>query len=280
MKNITFILIFLCSFCSNLSAQSNIKIEGAARLNETIFIDKTEVTVKQWINFIINNGFNDEYFPDLSSISSLPSVIFKDLKNKKDFKHIKIISNNKKLSNSFDNFEFSLTKEFEQNTEKDSNNYFLETPIVGITYKQAKAYCKWRENVINKNKAFQIKVNLPSTTIYDMQIDYLDSVNLKLCPLFNFKTCSCNNLQKMKKTEFQGIQLLPANSYWPSNYGVYCIQGNASEMTETEGIAVGGSFRHHANESFIGKRQLYDKPTDWLGFRCLYSYSSIMPKLN
>jgi hypothetical protein len=274
MKSIIFILILLCSFCSNLSAQENIKIDGVARLNETIFIDKTEVTVQQWINFIINNGFNDEYFPDLSSLSRIPREFFTDLKNKKDFKYIKINGKKNNSANPLDNFTFEISNTYKSLIKKDSNSYFLETPIVGVTYKQAKAYCKWRETIINKNNAVQIKVTLPSTTIYDMQIDYLDSVNLKLCPLFNFKTCNCINLQKMKKTSFQGIQLLPADSYWPSNYGVFCIQGNASEMTETEGIAVGGSFRHPANESFIGKRQVYDKPTDWLGFRCLYTFSS------
>jgi hypothetical protein len=38
-------------------------------------------------------------------------------------------------------------------------------------------------------------------------------------------------------------------------------------MTNEEGIAMGGSFRHFARESFSDKIQEYSKAEDWLGFR-------------
>jgi len=45
------------------------------------------------------------------------------------------------------------------------------------------------------------------------------------------------------------------------------LQGNAAEMTSTEGIAMGGSFRHSARETFSDRKQEYNKPENWLGFR-------------
>jgi hypothetical protein len=38
-------------------------------------------------------------------------------------------------------------------------------------------------------------------------------------------------------------------------------------MTSTEGIAMGGSFRQTARESYNDKDQKYTKAGDWLGFR-------------
>ena len=57
------------------------------------------------------------------------------------------------------------------------------------------------------------------------------------------------------------------DSYWPNDLGFYNLQGNASEMTNTKGIAIGGSFRHYAIESLNTKKQEYNQPEDWLGFR-------------
>ena len=64
-----------------------------------------------------------------------------------------------------------------------------------------------------------------------------------------------------------GLYLVRVDAYWPSDLGLYNLQGNAAEMTSTEGIAMGGSFSHYAIQSFNDQKQQYSKAENWLGFR-------------
>jgi hypothetical protein len=45
------------------------------------------------------------------------------------------------------------------------------------------------------------------------------------------------------------------------------IQGNAAEMTSTQGVAMGGFFRQTARKSYNDSQQLYNQAEDWLRFR-------------
>ena len=74
-----------------------------------------------------------------------------------------------------------------------------------------------------------------------------------------------NKGNKMLSTQGLGLEMV--DSYFPTTLGLYNLQGNAAEMTEIYGIAMGGSFRQPARESYNDKSQLYHKAQDWLGFR-------------
>ena len=45
--------------------------------------------------------------------------------------------------------------------------------------------------------------------------------------------------------------------------------GNVSEMVIEEGISKGGSWRNRIEGCRVGKDLEYNKPTAWLGFRCV-----------
>jgi len=55
----------------------------------------------------------------------------------------------------------------------------------------------------------------------------------------------------------------------PNGYGLYNAVGNAAEMIAEKGVCKGGSYAHLLEESKITGRMAYDKPTCWLGFRCV-----------
>lgn len=142
---------------------------------------------------------------------------------------------------------------------------------MGVSFAQAKQYCAWREAVLNVNRAVKLKVGMPDLSVYQLITDYTDSVfvlkktNKPFC-VFNFYHPGGLDAEGFAKSG--GRALLRVDFFWPTKAGFYNIRGNAAEMTATEGVAFGGSFRHYASESVC--TQQYARPGDWLGFRCMF----------
>lgn len=260
-----FCLITLLSWGQKHKTQ----ILGTAPIDNTSYLDQTEVTLQEWIFFIINNNFNPDFFPDPKGISKTAIALFDDIRKGKDFAYIKLNRNTKPIGQHYGTLGFTLTKEFNRLVEADSNYFSIFVPITGISFRQANAFCSWRESNANSNTAVQVNISLPSIGTYEKVIENIDSMNIKKCYLLNSLSCPCVISTKTKAYQSQGKSLLQADAYWPSDKNFYCLQGNASEMTNTEGIAMGGSFRHYARESLKDRKQYYSKPEDWLGFRCL-----------
>lgn len=277
MQKVFLTLAFACWTIINLFGQKNsTQIYRTAPIDNISSMDVTEVTVEQWIFFIINNNFNADYFPNPSNVSKSTSILFDDLKKRKDFEYIEIINNNGFLKENYGNKGFRVTKKFKTISEADTNYFSTNIPIVGISFDQVKEFCEWKEQVVNKTRTVKIKISLPSIEVYKKVNVNKDSLckaelNCDVCSNYqlNYFHNKCALSSKHKDIVTQGQGLLRFDCYWPSTLGLYNIQGNASEMTSTEGIAVGGSFRHYAIDSYSDKTQLYNKPEDWLGFRCL-----------
>ncbi|MGC4102134.1 SUMF1/EgtB/PvdO family nonheme iron enzyme [Ferruginibacter sp.] len=255
---------------SNLSAQKNpTKIYGTVPINNVSSMDATEITVTEWIYFILNTNFDPGFFPDLSHITPAAKMLFEDLKKGKDFEYIDPIYNTGYLKENFGAKGFRVKKKVKLLYEADTNFFSFNVPIVGISFAQAKAFCAWRESVVNQYKPVKVSIALPPIEVYEKVIENKDSINPKSCYLQNSLNCNCLVIKKTKDFKSQGKCVIRADSYWPSMLGLYCLQGNAAEMTATEGIAMGGSFRDYARESFRDRKQNYSAPGDWLGFRCL-----------
>jgi formylglycine-generating enzyme required for sulfatase activity len=277
MQKVVLIFIFVCGAFANLSGQKNsTKIYGTVAIDSVSSMDATEVTITEWISFLINNNFKAEFFPDPSSISNSTRELFEDLKKGKNFEYFEIIRNNdSRVRENYGDMGFRLTKRFNNLIQSDTNFFSTNIPIVGISFAQAKAFCEWRESVVNKYKLIKVSITLPAIEVYEKVIENRDSVNPKGCYMQNSFNCHCFEPVKpkgaaaIKNLKSQGKSLTRADSYWPSALGLYGLQGNAAEMTATEGIAMGGSFRDYAIQSFKENKQNYSKPGDWLGFRCL-----------
>lgn len=272
---------FILFILTDLFGQKNpTEIYGTVPIDDVSSMDATEVAINEWVLFIINNNFNSDFFPNPSSISNSTRLFFEDLKKQKDFEYIKLITNYRPLRENYGSIGFYVTKKFNEMAAMDTNYFSINIPIVGISFRQAKKFCEWRESVVNKYKAINIKVTLPSFDVYKKVNVNKDSLckpelNCGACKGYqiNFFHQKCIpakfNRRDKHQLESQGQSLLRADSYWPSILGLYNIQGNAAEMTSIEGIAVGGSFRHFASQSYNDQTQIYKKEEDWLGFRCL-----------
>jgi formylglycine-generating enzyme required for sulfatase activity len=279
MKKTLLILSILWLGHIEMYGQKNpTSIYGTVPIDNTSSMDATEVTINEWIQFVINNDFNKDYFPNSTIISNLSKLLFEDLKKQKDFEFIEVIKNFGLLRENYGSKGFKVTKKFKSIIEADTNYFSINNPIVGISFWQAQKFCEWREELVNRTKAIKIKVTLPSFEIYkkvNVNKDSLCKAELN-CPncqgyQINYLHQKCVPTSRKNKQLFanQGQNLLRADVYWPSILGLYNIQGNASEMTSEEGVAVGGSFRNYAKESYSDQVQNYKKEEDWLGFRCI-----------
>ena len=240
-------------------------VHAMARIGEGTLMAVTEVTLKDWMGFIANNGFDESLFPVSTSHSA--DLLFADLKKQHDFEYLEM-RDNPRNRRDFGDKEIVEGKDFKKLSDADSVYFSLRIPVTGITFAQAQRFCKWKQACINSYYVADITVSLPSADIYKKMIPNRDSLNKSCdCALFNYRTAKNIHLEKDKNSVSQGRALVLAASYMPTDLGLFGIQGNAAEMTDVEGIAMGGSFRHTARESFNDKIQKYSKAEDWLGFR-------------
>jgi hypothetical protein len=278
-KNACTILLLLTHvfFIINCYSQKNpTKLLGAVEIDNFSSIDQTEVTVQEYVYFIINNNFDLSLFPKSKSISPSARLFFDDLRKQKDFIFIELETHDPIKQVNYGVKGFKVTKKYNRFVALDTAQFSIALPIVGISFEQANRFCKWREGLVNLKKVTKVSISLPPVEVYKNLIENIDSVRYTklrrdscLRYQFNFRHKECVTSKKHAHLKQQGKGLVRVDTYSPSRLKLYCVQGNAAEMTSIKGIAVGGSFHHFANESSNKQVQPYEKEEGWLGFRCL-----------
>ncbi|MGA0232378.1 MAG: SUMF1/EgtB/PvdO family nonheme iron enzyme [Saprospiraceae bacterium] len=128
-----------------------------------------------------------------------------------------------------------------------TRNYFWhpafdDYPVVGVNWKQAKAFSHWRTHIWNSFKGDQPNTEefrLPTETEWEWAARGGREIapypwggyyirNAKGCLLANFKPGRGNY------PEDGGFYTVKADAYFPNDYGLYNMSGNVSEWTETQ----------------------------------------------
>jgi len=266
-RQILSLTVFFLTLSGDVLGQKNpLRISGTVPINDSTFMKSTEVTVKDWIEYIVNNNFDTTLFPIKKGLPETISLIFDDLKKIQEQKYLHLEKQSIMQYDYNNLITVKPTASLNALFKNDTSDITINIPITGITFEQALNFCDWKAQILNTKKTPKVKLSLPTVDIYKNVIPNKDSLNQKKCALFNWALCNCVSVNK-KYNKSQGKSLLRVDSYWPSDLGLYNLQGNASEMTSTKGIAIGGSFRHTARESYNDRIQEYTKPEDWLGFR-------------
>ena len=99
---------------------------------------------------------------------------------------------------------------------------------------------------------------------YDFDSPHMKRMAKKHQYLFHTKEAADSPGGDRKPTKIESLS--------PNNYGIYNLIGNIAEMTSERGVAKGGSYVHPASECVIVNKFAYEKPTNWLGFRCVCSW--------
>lgn len=248
------------------------KIYGTVEIDGHSSMRATEITMNEWMDFIVNNGFDTSLFPNNSCLAPLASALFEDLRKGKDFDYLEVVVHYGAQKEHSGDKGIETAKGFRKLIADDTTYFSINNPIVGISFEQAKQFCQWKENVVNRYRSAKVRIALPTVETYTKVITNRDTINNKKCYLLNALYCNCINSTSKSRYKVEGKTVMRADSYWPSDQGLYNVQGNAAEMTSTEGIAMGGSFRHYARESYNDRRQTYSRPEDWLGFRFVVTF--------
>ena len=244
-----------------------LKIKDTVRITDSFTMKGTEVTLEEWMDFIVNHDFDSGLFPDSSKISAPAAALLDDLKKGSNFKYFDIIKTYSVENTFWGLLRVRFKKVYSLDESRNPDFFSPRIPVTGISFAQAQAFCRWREEMINTESRVPLHIALPTIEMYRQTIPNRDSVNPKGCYMYNVLDCHCevNSKESLKQTT--GKYLQSAVWFWPDDNGLYNLQGNAAEMTSTEGIAMGGSFRQYARQTFRDSQQLYDGPQDWLGFR-------------
>ncbi len=142
-----------------------------------------------------------------------------------------------------------------------TRNYFWhpafdDYPVVGVNWKQAKAFCHWRTKLWNKYKA----EDEPNTEEFRLptegEWEYAARGGRDLAPypwggyyVRNAKGCLLANFKPGRGNypEDGGQYTVKADAYFPNDYGLYNMAGNVSEWTESAYVENAYRFQHDLN---------------------------------
>lgn len=130
-------------------------------------------------------------------------------------------------------------------------------PVVGVSWKQATAFCEWRTMYLNsflesKKRMTESDFRLPTEAEWEFaarggrsQVPYPWGGpylrNKKGCLLANFKPGRGNY------PEDGGFYTVRADAYWPNDFGLYNMAGNVAEWTSSLFYEGAYNFQHDMN---------------------------------
>lgn len=140
-------------------------------------------------------------------------------------------------------------------------------PVVGVTWRQAKAFCIWRTQLLNSFLSSE-----GETIVQDFRLptesewEYAARGGNDLAPypwggpyIRNSRGCFLGNFKPLRGNYMDdgGFYAVKATSYWPNDYGLYCMAGNVSEWTSNAYDESAYSFTHDLNPDYF-----YDAKND------------------
>ena len=140
-----------------------------------------------------------------------------------------------------------------------SHPAFDDYPVVGVNWKQAKAFCHWRTHLLNslniENEPNTENFRLPTEVEWEYAARGGHDLtpypwggyyprNAKGCLLANFKPGRGNY------PEDGGFYTVKADAYFPNDYGLYCMAGNVSEWTEDAFYENAYTYTHDMNSNY------------------------------
>ncbi len=163
---------------------------------------------------------------------------------------------------------------------------YYQYPVVGVSYEQAMAFCKWRTERV---KEFA-KLISPKSKYASSYNNYNYYYRLPTKEEWEYaagaETNSKYGFEKMQSKDNSpnfniketymlgyfkpGVDILvPVIYKKPNSYGLFNTIGNVAEMTAEKGISKGGGWINSIADCEISDSVKFESPSSWLGFRCV-----------
>ena len=141
-----------------------------------------------------------------------------------------------------------------------SHPAYDEYPVVGVTWKQARAFSIWRTELLNSylrdiGGGIVQDFRLPT----ESEWEYACRGGLDLAPypwggpyIRNTRGCFLANFKPMRGNYIDdgGFHTVPVTSYSPNDYGLYCMSGNVAEWTSNAFDESAFDFAHDLNMDY------------------------------
>ena len=124
-----------------------------------------------------------------------------------------------------------------------SDAAFGNYPVVGVTWKQASAFCEWRTHLLNSYLRGHKRPGVPAFRLpTEAQWEYAARGGHSQAPfpwggpyLRNKKGCLLANFKpgRGNYAEDGGFYTVRADAYWPNDFGLYNMAGNVAEWTSS-----------------------------------------------
>ena len=143
-------------------------------------------------------------------------------------------------------------------------------PVVGVKWKQANAFCVWRTQLLNSyleesGEAYAQDFRLPT----ESEWEYASRGGLANNPYpwggpytRNSNGCFLANFKPLRGnyTDDGGFYTVKTTSYFPNDFGLYCMAGNVAEWTSNAYDNSAYNFMHDLNPDYIYNAADNDSP--------------------
>lgn len=151
-----------------------------------------------------------------------------------------------------------------------SHPAYDDYPVVGVTWKQARAFCIWRTDLLNSYLQTISGVRVQDFRLpTESEWEYAARGGLDLSPypwggpyIRNTRGCFLANFKPLRGNYVDdgGFHTVPVNSYSPNDYGLYCMSGNVSEWTSNAFDESALDFAHDLNMDYVYEANDDDPP--------------------
>ena len=177
-----------------------------------------------------------------------------------------------------------------------SHSSFYNHPVVNIDYDYVDAFCVWLEWEFEKAFGLKMEIRLPTEQEWELAASggkekskypwggpylrnskgsYLANFNPKMSEDENVNGYDTLSLHNFFQTHFTDLEdfdgeavLAPVDSYFPNDYGLYNMAGNAAEMILDSNFTKGGSWKSKSSYLQIESKEEWNKTANpFTGFR-------------